>query len=52
MERVLSDTSMQSNAVLYDVIGRKPEMPLGPQDILISYEIAISLVVEKTSGFQ
>jgi len=39
---------MQSNAVLSDVIGRKPEMPLGLQDILISYEIAISLVVEKT----
>jgi len=50
LERVLSGTSMQSNAVLSDVIARKPEMPLGPQDILISYEVARSLVVEKTSA--
>jgi hypothetical protein len=50
LERVLSGTSMQSNAVLSDVIARKPEMPLGPQDILISYEIAMSLVAEKTSA--
>jgi hypothetical protein len=50
LERVLSGTSMQSNAVLSDVIARKPEMPLGPQDILKSYEIAMSLVVEKTSA--
>jgi hypothetical protein len=50
LERVLSGTSMQSNAVLSDVIARTLEMPLGPQDILISYEIAMSLVVEKTSA--
>ena len=50
LERVLSGTSMQSNAVLSDVIARKPEMPLGPQDILMSYEIAMSLVAEKTSA--
>ena len=50
LERVLSGTSMQSNAVLSDVIARKPEMLLGPQDILKSYEIAMSLVVEKTSA--
>ncbi len=49
LERVLSGTSMQSNAVLTDVIARKPEIPLGPQDVLKSYEIAMSLVVEKTS---
>jgi hypothetical protein len=50
LERVLSGTSMQSNAVLSDVIARKPEMPLGPRDILKSYEIAMSLVVEKTAA--
>ena len=49
-ERVLSGTSMQSNAILSDVIARKPEMPLGPQDILKSYEIAMSLVAERTSA--
>ena len=50
LERVLSGTSVQSNAVLSDLIALKPEMPLGPQDILKSYEIAMSLVVEKTSA--
>lgn len=50
LERVFSGTSMQSDAVLSDVIARKPEVPLGPQDILKSYEIAMSLVVEKTSA--
>jgi predicted nucleic acid-binding protein len=28
----------------------KPEMPLGPQDVLKSYEIAMSLVADKTSS--
>ena len=50
LERVLSGSSMQSNAVLSDVLARKPEMPLGPGDILKSYEIAMSLVVEKTTA--
>jgi hypothetical protein len=49
LERVLSGTSTQSNPVLSDLIALKPEMPLGPQDVLKSYEIAMSLVVEKTS---
>lgn len=50
LERVLSGTSTQSNAVLSDVIAREPEMPLGPQDTLVSYEIAMNLVAEKTSA--
>ena len=50
LERILPGTSMQSDAVLSDVIARKPEMPLGPQDVLKSYEIAMSLVLEKTSA--
>jgi hypothetical protein len=50
LERVFSGTSMQSNAVLSDVIARKPEMPLGPQDVLKSYEIAMSMVADKTSA--
>ena len=32
------------------LIALKPEMPLGPQDILKSYEIAMSIVAEKTSA--
>jgi hypothetical protein len=50
LESILAGTSMQSNPVLSDVIARKPEMPLGPQDILKSYEIAMSMVADKTSA--
>jgi len=50
LESILATTSMQSNAVLPDLIALKPEMPLGPQDVLKSYEIAMSMVVDKTSA--
>ena len=43
-------TSMQCNPVLSDLIALKPELPLGPQDILKSYEIAMSMVADKTSA--
>ncbi len=48
-ESILAGTSMQSNPVS-DLIALKPEMPLGPQDVLKSYEIAMSMVVDKTSA--
>ena len=48
-ESILAGTSMQSNPVLSDLTALKPERPLGPQDILKSYEIAMSLVADKTS---
>jgi hypothetical protein len=32
------------------LIALKPEMPLGPQDILKSYEIAMSMVADRTSA--
>ena len=50
LESILATTSMQSNAVLADLIALKPEMPLGPQDVLKSYEIAMSMVADKTSS--
>jgi hypothetical protein len=50
LERVLSGTSMQSDAVLSDVITRQPEMPMGPQDILKSYKIAMGMVADKASA--
>jgi hypothetical protein len=50
IEGILRNTSMQSNAVLPDLAAFKPEMPLGPQDVLKSYEIAMSLVADKTSS--
>ena len=49
-ENILAGTSMQSNPVLSDLIALKPEMPLGPQDVLKSYEIAMSMVADKTSA--
>ena len=49
-ESILAGTSMQSNPVLSDLIALKPEMPLGPQDVLKSYEIAMSMVADKTSA--
>ncbi len=49
-ESILAGTSMQSNPVLSDLIALKPEMPLGPQDVLKSYEIAMSIVVDRASA--
>ena len=50
LDRSLAGTNMQSNPVLSDLIATKPEMPLGPQDVLKSYEIAMSAVADKTSA--
>ena len=49
-ESILVGTSMQSNPVLSDLTALKPEMPLGPQDVLKSYEIAMSMVADKISA--
>jgi hypothetical protein len=49
-ERVLVGESVQSGAVLSEVMAIKPQMPLGPQDVLKSYEIGMSLVANKTSA--
>ena len=50
LESVLAGRSMQSNPLEPNLMRVKPEMPLGPQDVLKSYEIAMSLVAEKTSS--
>jgi len=49
-ERILAGTSIPSNSVVSDLVPLKPEMPLGPQDVLKSYEIAMSLVADRTSN--
>jgi len=49
-ERILAGTSVQSNPVLSDLIPPKPEMPLGPQDVLKAYEIAMNMLAGKTSA--
>ena len=49
-ESIVVTTSMQSNAVLSDLTALKPGLPLGPQDVLKSYEIGMSMVADKTSA--
>lgn len=50
LENSLAGGSIQSNHVLYDLTAVKPELPMGPHDVLKSYEIAMSLLAEKTSS--
>ena len=49
-ESILAGTSMQPNPVLSDLNALKPDMPLGPQDVLKAYEIAMGMVADKTSA--
>ena len=49
-ESILADTSVQSNPVLSNLNALKPELPLSPQDVLKSYEIAMGMVADKTSA--
>ena len=49
-ESIVARISIQSNPVLSDLTAFKPERPLGPQDVLKSYEIAMSMVAQKTSA--
>jgi hypothetical protein len=49
-ESILADTGIQSNPVLSDLNALKPEMPLSPQDVLKSYEIAMGMVADKTAA--
>ena len=47
---IVARISIQSNPVPSDLTAFKPERPLGPQDVLKSYEIAMSMVADKTSA--
>ena len=47
---MLGASSVQPSPALSDLMARQPEMPLGPQDVLKSYEIAMSLLADKTSA--
>ena len=47
---IVARISIQSNPVPSDLTAFKPERPLGPQDVLKSYEIAMSMVAQKTSA--
>jgi hypothetical protein len=47
---ILVGTTAQSEPVLTGVMELKPEMPLGPQDILKSYELAMNVLADRTSA--
>ena len=49
-EDVLAGEGMQANAVVLDLVAVKPQMPLGPQDVLKSYEIAMNVLSERASS--
>jgi hypothetical protein len=49
LESILAGTSIQSNAVPGYVPEFKPEMPLGPRDVLKSYEVAMNILADRTS---
>jgi len=49
-ESILASTSMPSSVVPSALIAFKPEIPLGPEDVLKSYEIAMNMVADKTSA--
>ena len=52
VENVLAGTGIPSGPAIADLMTLKtdPEMPLGPKDILKSYEVAMSLVADKTTA--
>jgi hypothetical protein len=50
LESILTGAGMQPTPVPSDLIALKPEIPLGPQDVLKSYEIGMSMVADKTSA--
>jgi hypothetical protein len=49
-EGILAGTGVQSDPVLSHLIALKPDMPLGPQDVLKAYETAMSMVAGTTSA--
>lgn len=49
LETVLIGTRNHFDRIISDLIAVRPEMPLGPQDVLKAYEIAMSLVAERVS---
>ena len=49
-ERIVASADVQSSAVVSDLAASKPQLPLGPQDVLKSYEVAMNLLSDKTSN--
>ena len=49
VQTVLANTTAQPNPVLSGLMAAKPEMPLGPADVLKSYELAMGYLADNCS---
>jgi hypothetical protein len=50
LERILAGQKVEPGPDLSQLLASKPIMPLGPRDVLKSYEIAMALLSDRTSG--
>jgi hypothetical protein len=50
MEKVLANVATQPNGALATVVAAKPEIPLGPLDVLKGYENEMTLVAQRMSA--
>jgi hypothetical protein len=50
VEKILANTTSQPNGVLAGVVAIKPEMPLGPLDVLREYEREMTSVAQRMSA--
>ena len=50
LEKILAGGKIEAGPDLSNLVASKPIMPLGPRDVLKSYEIAMALLSDKTSS--
>jgi hypothetical protein len=50
VEKILANSTSQPNEVLADLVAIKPEIPLGPLDVLKEYERDMVLVTQRMSA--
>ena len=50
MQKVLANMATQPNGALATVVAAKPEIPLGPLDVLKGYENEMTLVAQRMSA--
>jgi hypothetical protein len=50
LEKILSNTTSQSNGELTSAVATKPEIPLGPLDALKEYENEMTVVAQRMSA--
>jgi hypothetical protein len=50
LEQILANTTSQPNEMLANLVAIKPEIPVGPSDVLKGYEQDIILVAQRLSA--